>query len=170
VPKHRGAIRQAEKELRWLPRLAPRQRPLAARDRATRTAIAEVAGVFDAAALTSTWDDALAAPGWDRPPVWFHGDLHTGNLLTVGGRLSAVIDFGGLGLGDPTCDLTIAFTTMTAGSRAVFRRALGLDDAAWARGRGWALATGLNAYTSYAATDERIAAQTTRQITEAVAA
>lgn len=143
-------------------------RPLADRDRATRAAIAEVGGVFDAAAMTELWDAALNAPGWDRPPVWFHGDFHTGNLLTVAGRLSAVIDFGGLGIGDPACDLTIAFTLMSAGSRAAFRATLGVDDATWTRGRGWALATGLNAYTYYAAVDPRVAAQTTRQITEAL--
>lgn len=57
---------------------------------------------------------------------------------------------------------------MSAGSRAVFRAALGVDDATWARGRGWALATGLNAHTSYAAANPRVAAQTTRQITEAL--
>jgi aminoglycoside phosphotransferase (APT) family kinase protein len=143
-------------------------RPLADRDRATRAAIAQVDGVFDAPAMTQLWDAALAAPGWDRPPVWFHGDFHTGNLLTRGGRLSAVIDFGGLGVGDPACDLMVAFTLMSERSRAVFRAALGVDDATWLRGRGWALATGLNAYTSYAATSPRIAAQTSRQITQAV--
>ncbi|MFE4516952.1 aminoglycoside phosphotransferase family protein [Kitasatospora sp. NPDC056783] len=142
--------------------------PLTDRDSATRAAIAEVADVFDAAAMTELWDAALRAPGWDRPPVWFHGDFHTGNLLTTGGRLSAVIDFGGLGVGDPARDLTIAFTLMSAGGRAAFRDALGVDDATWTRGRGWALATGLNAYTSYAAVDARVAAQTTRQITEAL--
>lgn len=118
--------------------------------------------------MTELWDAALSPPGWDRPPVWFHGDFHTGNLLTVGGRLSAVIDFGGLGIGDPACDLTIAFTLMSAGSRAAFRAMLGVDDATWTRGRGWALAAGLNAYTSYAAVHPRVAAQTTRQITEAL--
>ncbi|WP_405801458.1 aminoglycoside phosphotransferase family protein [Streptomyces sp. NBC_01506] len=143
-------------------------RPLADRDRATRAAVAEVDGAFDVAAMTELWDAALSAPEWDRPPVWFHGDFHTGNLLTVDGRLSAVIDFGGLGIGDPACDLTIAFTLMSAGSRAAFRATLGVDDATWTRGRGWALATGLNAYTSYAAVDPRVAAQTTRQITEAL--
>ncbi|MGW3565094.1 aminoglycoside phosphotransferase family protein [Streptomyces sp. NPDC000941] len=143
-------------------------RPLADRDRATRAAIGEVDGTFEAAAMTALWDAALNAPGWDRPPVWFHGDFHTGNLLTVDGGLSAVIDFGGLGIGDPACDLTIAFTLMSAGSRAAFRAALGVDDATWTRGRGWALATGLNAYTSYAAVNPRVAAQTTRQITEAL--
>ncbi|MGW7639201.1 aminoglycoside phosphotransferase family protein [Streptomyces decoyicus] len=241
LPRHAGAIGQAEKESEWLPRLAPHLplsipvpvgvgepdfgypwpwavcrwldgevatvealagssgtavelaefltalqqfapgdipggdaredltgRTLADRDRATRAAIAEVDGVFDTAAMTELWDAALGAPGWDRPPVWFHGDFHTGNLLTLEGRLSAVIDFGGLGMGDPACDLTIAFTLMSAGSRAAFRAALGVDDATWTRGRGWALTTALNAYTSYAAVNRRVAAQTTRQITEAL--
>lgn len=143
-------------------------RSLVARDRATRAALAEVDGAFDTAAMTELWDAAISAPAWDRPPVWFHGDFHTGNLLTAGGRLSAVIDFGELGIGDPACDLTIAFTLMSAGPRAAFRAALGVDDATWARGRGWALATALNAHISYAAVDSRVAAQTTRQITEAL--
>ncbi|WP_210570706.1 aminoglycoside phosphotransferase family protein [Streptomyces sp. GESEQ-4] len=143
-------------------------RPLSDRDRATRVAIAQVDGVFDAAAMTALWDAALSAPGWDRPPVWFHGDFHTGNLLTVDGRLSAVIDFGGLGTGDPACDLMIAFTLMSADTRAVFRTALEVDDATWMRGRGWALATALNAYTSYAAVNPRVAEQTTRQINQAL--
>lgn len=69
-------------------------RSLADRDGATRAAIAAVDGTFDAVAMTELWDAALGAPGWDRPPVWFHGDLHTGNLLTTDGRLDAVIDFG----------------------------------------------------------------------------
>ncbi|MFJ9695591.1 aminoglycoside phosphotransferase family protein [Kitasatospora sp. NPDC101183] len=143
--------------------------PLAERDADTRAAIAALEGVFDAAAATEVWEAALNAPEWGRPPVWFHGDLHTGNLLTVDGRLAAVIDFGDLGVGDPARDLTIAFTLMSARSREVFRTALGVDDATWARGRGWALATGLNAHTHYAAVNPRVAAQTTRQITEALA-
>lgn len=143
-------------------------RELAVRDDDTRTAIAQVAGVFDAVALTSVWETALSVPGWNRPPVWFHGDFHTGNILTVNGRVSAVIDFGGLGVGDPARDMTIAFTLMSRTTRAVFRAALGVDDPTWARGRGWALATGLNAYCSYAASDARVAAQTTRQIAEAL--
>ena len=144
-------------------------RPLAARDTATRAAIARVGDAFDAAAMAELWAAALDAPAWDRPPVWFHGDFHTGNLLTTGGRLSAVIDFGELGVGDPACDLIIAFTLMTAETRRTFRAALDLDDATWTRGRGWALATGLNAHVAYAAVNPRVAAQTTRQITEALA-
>jgi aminoglycoside phosphotransferase (APT) family kinase protein len=144
-------------------------RPLAARDEVTRAAIAELVGVFDAAALTRVWEEALDAPAWDRPPVWFHGDFHTGNLLTVDGRLSAVIDFGGLGVGDPATDLQVAYTLLEPAPRAAFRSALDLDEAAWARGRGWTLTGGLLAYRAYAATDARIAAQTTRQITAALA-
>jgi aminoglycoside phosphotransferase (APT) family kinase protein len=142
---------------------------LADRDEVTRAAIAGLAGEFDAAALTRVWAAALDAPAWDRPPVWFHGDFHTGNLLATGGRLSAVIDFGGLGVGDPASDLQIAYTLLEPAPRAAFRAALGLDEATWARGRGWTLTGGLLAYRAYAAADARIAAQTTRQITAALA-
>jgi aminoglycoside phosphotransferase (APT) family kinase protein len=145
--------------------------PLAGRDEATRAAIAAVGDVFDSDAMTEVWEGALRTPSWERDhePVWCHGDLHTGNLLTVDGRLTAVIDFGGLCVGDPALDLMIAFTLMSAGSRGVFRAALGLDEDTWRRGRGWALATGLNAYVSYADTNPRVALQTRRQITEALA-
>jgi len=143
--------------------------PLADRDEATRASIGAVAGVFDAAALTEVWDNALRAPAWEREPVWCHGDFHTGNLLTVDGHLSAVIDFGGVGMGDPACDLVVAYTLLSATTRPVFREAVGLDDATWTRGLGWALATGLNAHTSYAATEPRVARQTTRQLTEVLA-
>jgi aminoglycoside phosphotransferase (APT) family kinase protein len=73
--------------------------------------------VFGVSAMLELWEAALGALGWDRPPVWFHGDFHTGNLLTTGGRLSSVIDFGGLGVGDPACDLMVAFTLLAAGRR-----------------------------------------------------
>ena len=142
--------------------------PLVARDEATRAAIARTAGVFDAPAMTGLWESALSAPAWNCPPVWFHGDFHTGNLLTVDGALSAVIDFGGLGVGDPARDLMVTFTLMSPKSRAAFRAELGADEATWTRGRGWALATGLNAFVSYAATDPGGAAQTTRQIEQAL--
>lgn len=143
---------------------------LTERDDATRAAIKARtgAGVFTDA-MTRVWGAALAAPAWDRPPVWFHGDFHTGNLLNLDGHPSAVIDFGGLGVGDPACDLMVAWTTLSAETRPAFRAALGVDDATWARGRGFALATGLNAYTTYAATNPRVAAQTRRQIDEAIA-
>ncbi|WP_327351386.1 aminoglycoside phosphotransferase family protein [Streptomyces sp. NBC_01304] len=136
------------------------------RDHGTRAAIKDVAADFDGPALIAVWEEALGAPAWDRPPVWFHGDLHPGNLLAVDGRVSAVIDFGGLGMGDPACDLVIAWTLLTAETRAAFRTALRIDDATWARGRGWALTTGLNAYAHYAATNPRVARNTRHQITQ----
>ncbi|MEU3778103.1 aminoglycoside phosphotransferase family protein [Streptomyces sp. NPDC032472] len=146
----------------------PAGRLLSGRDAATRAAIRRTAGAFDSGALLGVWEEALAAGAWDRPPVWCHGDFHTGNVLTSGGRPSAVIDFGELGIGDPACYLTLAFTLLSGGARAAFRTALGVDDATWARGRGWALATGLNAYVHYADTEPRVARQTTRQIEQAL--
>jgi aminoglycoside phosphotransferase (APT) family kinase protein len=140
--------------------------PLVKRDIATRAAIAAVHDTFDAPAMTAVWDAALRAPGWDRAPVWFHGDLHLGNLLVSGGHLSAVIDFAGLGAGDPACDLVIAWNLLSPETRPVFRAALQVDDGTWTRAQGWALTTGLNAYTSYAASNPLVAANTRRQISQ----
>jgi aminoglycoside phosphotransferase (APT) family kinase protein len=90
------------------------------------------------AAARRVWDDALAT-SWDRDPVWFHGDIARGNLLVRDGALAAVIDFGTSGVGDPACDLALAWTMLAGKSRAAFRTTLGLDADTWARGRGWAL-------------------------------
>jgi len=117
--------------------------PLAQRDSRTHEAIRALEGMLDTAALTAAWDAALRAPAWHDPPVWIHGDVSAGNLLAVQGRLSAVIDFGCLGVGDPACDLMIAWTLFSGESREAFRAALAVDDATWARGRGWALSWAL---------------------------
>ncbi|ATY11796.1 phosphotransferase [Amycolatopsis sp. AA4] len=138
--------------------------PLARRDADTRVAIASTGDVFDSAALTAVWDAALAAPPWPHPPVWVHGDLHPGNLLLADGQVSAVLDFGGLGVGDPACDALIAWTLLPPAAREIFRVESGLDEDSWTRGRGYALSTGLNAYTAYAATNPRVAAATRYQI------
>lgn len=113
--------------------------PPAIRDAATRNAIAEMGNMVDADAALKVWDSALKAPAWSRPPVWFHGDLSRMNLLFKHGHLSAVIDWGGMAVGDPACDLIIAWNLFDAVSRDTFRKALGVDDATWARGRGHAL-------------------------------
>ena len=112
--------------------------PLATYDTETRRAIASLDGRIDADAATEVWEAALAA-SWNGPPVWVHGDIAAGNLLVRDGYLSAVIDFGCCAIGDPACDLAIAWTFFDGEARATFRAALPVDPATWARGRGWAL-------------------------------
>jgi aminoglycoside phosphotransferase (APT) family kinase protein len=117
--------------------------PLATRDAGTRVSLAAL-GVPETA-----WEAALAAPEWDGPPVWIHGDLDARNLLVHDGRLSGVIDWGGLGVGDPACDVMVAWKVLSAERREEFRAALTVDDATWARARGWAVSTAVNALTYY---------------------
>ncbi|MBC2901647.1 aminoglycoside phosphotransferase family protein [Streptomyces cupreus] len=102
-------------------------------------------GTIDPALATEVWERTLRLPDWDGAPVWLHGDLLPGNLLAVDGRLTSVIDFGCLGVGDPAVDLMAAWTVLTAGTREAFRAAADVDDATWERGRGWALCFGLMA-------------------------
>lgn len=112
--------------------------PLTTWDEQTRRLIRLVAGDIDAEAATGVWDAALAST-WQRPPVWVHGDVTASNLLVADGALHAVIDFGCTAVGDPACDLVMEWTFFTGDSAEVFRRGLPLDEATWARGRGWAL-------------------------------
>ncbi len=92
---------------------------------------------------------AVGLPGSSEPVGWYHGDLLAENLLVSGGRLAAVLDFGGLGVGDPTVDLMVAWELLDAGSRRVFRQATGVDDVSWLRGRAWALAVALMTFPYY---------------------
>lgn len=112
--------------------------PLQTYDGLAREALAELGDRVDAAAAAELWSAALATR-WDGEPQWFHGDVAPGNLLMRGDRLAAVIDFGTCGVGDPACDLAVAWTVLTGDARQVFRDRLAVDDASWERGRGWAL-------------------------------
>ncbi len=123
--------------------------PLARRDVATRTALARLDARFDVQAVTALWEQALLAPQWNLPPVWIHGDLDARNLLVADGRLSAVIDFGGLGVGDPACDAMVAWKLLSTDTRSGFRAALSVDEATWARSRGWALSQAVIALAYY---------------------
>ena len=143
--------------------------PLKERDAATRAAIDALGAMIDTAAATAAWERALQAPTWPGPPVWIHGDLSPGNLLMVGGRLSAVIDFGALGVGDPACDLIVAWNLLPADARDVFRAALRVDDATWERGRGWALSIALIALPYYQHTNPVLAANARHVIGEILA-
>lgn len=107
-------------------------------DEETRDCLSALEGRVDTARARAVWEAALRAP-WRGAPVWFHGDVAVGNLLVRSGELTAVIDFGTSGVGDPACDLVIAWGFFSGAGRAAFREAVGQDDATWARARGWAL-------------------------------
>ncbi|TLQ42144.1 aminoglycoside phosphotransferase family protein [Streptomyces marianii] len=145
-----------------------RAEPLSARDADTRAAIGALEGIVDAGAAVAAWEASLRAPGRDGPRVWVHADLQPGNLLLVGGRLGAVIDFGCLGLGDPAVDLIVAWYVLTAEARRPFRAALGVDEAAWTRGRGWALSIALMELRHYRDTNPRMAAIARHVVREVV--
>jgi aminoglycoside phosphotransferase (APT) family kinase protein len=112
--------------------------PPAHYDDETRQALSVLADRIDGPRALAVWDSALASI-WPGPPRWFHGDIAPGNLLVRDGSLVGVIDFGTSGVGDPACDLVIAWTFFSGSSRAVFRGAVDQDDGTWARARGWAL-------------------------------
>jgi aminoglycoside phosphotransferase (APT) family kinase protein len=124
--------------------------PLAERDEAVRVRIPQLGGDVDVEAVTAIWEHALAAPVWDGPPVWMHGDLMPTNLL-IGddGGLAGVIDWGTCTTGDPACEALLAWMTLDAGSRPRFRDLLRLDHATWARARGWALSCAVMALPYY---------------------
>lgn len=136
--------------LRWY-----RGRSLAEFDRWTRHNIQQCRSIegldLDLDAALAVWDDALQIPGAYEagPDRWYHGDLVTENLLVTNGRLSAVLDFGGLGVGDPTIDLHGAWEVLDPPARGVFRARLGVDDAEWLRGRAWALALTFGTFSYY---------------------
>ncbi|WP_425647081.1 aminoglycoside phosphotransferase family protein [Agrobacterium leguminum] len=107
-------------------------------DGEAKASAVRLADEVDQALAMEIWQLALSSY-WRKQGVWVHGDIAEGNLLVKDGRLSAVIDFGSSGVGDPSSDLILAWNVLDAESRAVFRRALELDEATWQRGRGWAL-------------------------------
>ena len=107
-------------------------------DDETRAAIRELGDAIDGPLATRLWQEGLAAT-YTGEPVWFHGDVATGNLLVQHGRLSAVIDFGTSGVGDPACDLYIAWTSLDPAARAAFFDELDVDEGMLARGRAWTL-------------------------------
>ncbi|MFE5028164.1 aminoglycoside phosphotransferase family protein [Streptomyces sp. NPDC056656] len=117
--------------------------PLAGRAKGVLTGLAHV-DLDDRAPALQIWETAAAAPAWDGPPVWLHGDLHPANILVDRGRISAVIDFGDITSGDPATDLSVAWTLFTGQQRAALRKVYGrADEATWERARGWALALSL---------------------------
>lgn len=140
-------------------------------DASVTESLAQIGDLVDVAALAALWRSALAAPAWGRPLVWLHADLLTGNVLVDGDGdgLAAVLDFAAVGLGDPAADLMAAWSILPAGSRDLFRSELGVDDATWVRGQGWALSQAAIALSYYRATNPHMATTSLhilRQLTE----
>jgi aminoglycoside phosphotransferase (APT) family kinase protein len=142
--------------------------PLNVYDAETRETIKELAGEVDTNTATRVWDAALETT-WQGAPVWVHGDVAVGNLLVRDGRLNAVIDFGCCAIGDPACDLVMAWTFFSGESREAFKATLGLDAATWARARGWALWKALITLAEHIDSNSTKSAEARRIIAEAIA-
>jgi aminoglycoside phosphotransferase (APT) family kinase protein len=137
-----GALQQVD------PEGAPPGRgiPLAERDPEIRGWLEQLGGD---PALAAGWERALAAPPWQGPPVWHHGDLDVRNWLVRNGRIRGVIDWATMGVGDPACDVMVAWKLHSSAARDAFRKALPTDDATWERARGWALSQAVAALAYY---------------------
>jgi aminoglycoside phosphotransferase (APT) family kinase protein len=143
--------------------------PLTELDKDVRRSIAELGDRTDTDAALRSWDESLNAPPWDGDEVWVQGDLLPGNLLVVDGRLSAVIDFGCLNVGDPACDLQPAWNVFAGDSRARYRAELEADDASWLRGRGWSLYQAVMALPYYWDTNPGMIRQASHALAEVLA-
>lgn len=118
--------------------------PLIEEDEETRKAIDALKDEIDISAAISLWEQVLKIPLWNKSPVWVHGDFLPGNILIQNNKLSAVLDFTDLGIGDPACDLIIAWSLLNSHSRKIFRDHLeNIDNDTWERGCGWALSIAL---------------------------
>nr|WP_238338365.1 aminoglycoside phosphotransferase family protein [Pedococcus badiiscoriae] len=148
IPVPHSAL--GDPQLRWY-----RGAPLESMADSTRRVLGECRGIpdldLDLEAALRVWEHAMALPteGGGSQPRWFHGDLVAENLLVRGERLAAVLDFGGLAVGDPTVDLIVAWDVLDPAARDVFRRAVGVDDTSWLRGRAWALSLALGTFPYY---------------------
>lgn len=143
---------------------------LAARDAQVRTDIAALADDIDTAAVTAIWEHALATAEWAGDATWVHGDIAPGNLLLDDDhRLTGLIDFAGIGVGDPTVDLGVAWNLLPPPARAQFRAALEVDDVSWTRARARALAQALVQLPYYRDTNPVLAANARHVIREVTA-
>ncbi len=149
---------------------APRggRAPLAELDTVTQAAIDEARSGIDADAALSAWRRCLQARPWDGRHVWIHADLLRSNLLVRGGRLSAVLDFGSAGVGDPAMDVVPAWSVFNAPGRDAYRHALRVDDNTWERARGYALHQALRIIPYYAGTNPGFVESARRTVTEVV--
>lgn len=138
-------------------------------DQETRKAISELNNDIDVPAVLTLWDQLSTKPAWQKSLVWIHGDFLPGNIIVNNHRLCAVIDFSDVGIGDPACDLVIAWSLFNSHSRNIFRDQLeNIDDDTWERGRGWALSIALIMLPYYKHTNPVLATLATKMIKNVV--
>lgn len=148
-PASRRGIRLNDKEL----------------DAETKMAIGKLKDEIDISQVSALWDQLSNIPYWSKEPVWIHGDLLPGNILVQDNRLTAVLDFTDVGVGDPACDLVIAWALLNPHSRQVFKINLeNIDEDTWKRGQGWALSIALIMLPYYKHTNPVLAALARRMI------
>jgi aminoglycoside phosphotransferase (APT) family kinase protein len=140
------------------------RRPLRELDLGTRAAIEAGRRLIDASAALAAWDDAVESTVWGGQAVWIHADLLRPNILTGAGSISAIIDFGAAGVGDPAADVIAAWSVFGPVGREQYRSALSVDDETWRRARGFALHQAAIAIPYYAETHPRFAALAQRTI------
>jgi aminoglycoside phosphotransferase (APT) family kinase protein len=175
IDDERLAARDLARFVAELRRVAPvgappgGREPLRQLDAFTRAAIQAARDVIDADAATAAWERALRAPAWNGTPVWIHTDLLRPNLLVRDSRLSAVIDFGSAGVGDPAADVIAAWSVFGRTGREVFRGALDVDDGTWDRARGFALHQAALIIPYYAQTNPGFVAPAKRTVEEILA-
>ncbi|WP_150466311.1 aminoglycoside phosphotransferase family protein [Francisella sp. SYW-9] len=107
-------------------------------DPGAREQIAKLADIIDGNSALELWERACATK-WNKAPIWIHGDYAVGNILIKDNKLSGVIDFGGTAMGDPACDLVIAWTYLSSRARDIFVAEMRLDNDTWLRARAWVL-------------------------------
>ena len=140
--------------------------PIRLRDEQVRGCIAQVADEFDADGLLAAWEADAFVADHEGDPVWVHGDLTPGNLLLREGRLTGVLDFGGVSVGDPAVGLLPAWNLFAGQARRTFRDSSDADEAAWRRGRAWALSIAVVALPYYRDSFPAISASSRRVLTE----
>jgi len=150
---------------------APRggRKPLRELDALTRKAIESSRDVIDGDAATDAWERALRAPAWKGTPVWIHADLLRPNVVVRDGHIRAVIDFGGVGIGDPAADVIAAWAVFGRAGRKTFRYALKVDDGTWTRARGLALHQAVMIIPYYAETNPEFVTLAKRTVEEILA-
>lgn len=130
-----------------------RGKPLNTCDEEVKKSIPLLKELYDEKLISELWEFTSNVPLWEHDPVWIHGDLHSGNLLAKEKKIVGVVDWGLAGVGDPACDMMVAWTLLGQEGRKIFRSIVQPDDDTWHRGRGWALFLGIVGYPYYRITN-----------------